>query len=57
MQLALIKCKVKIVILLVPKLTYMLTSNLLYVGASRAKKYCLGNTVTINRAIKKKGKL
>lgn len=49
--------QVKIVILLVPKAhTYMLTSNLLYVGASRAKEkcYCLGNTVTINRAIKKK---
>lgn len=47
----------KVVILVTPKAhTYMLTSNLLYVGVSRAKENCyhLGEVKTINTALKKK---
>jgi exodeoxyribonuclease V alpha subunit len=47
----------KIVILLTPKAhTFMLNSNLIYVGATRAeeKVYHLGEPSVINRAIKKK---
>ena len=47
----------KIVILLTPRAhTFMLNSNLLYVGESRAKKYCyhLGEVRTVNLALKKK---
>lgn len=44
-------------ILLIPKAhTFMLNSNLLYVGSTRARDrvYCIGEPTTINRAIKKK---
>lgn len=47
----------KVVILLTPRAhTFMLNSNLLYVGESRAKKYCyhLGEARTVNLALKKK---
>lgn len=47
----------KIVILITPKAhTYMLNSNLLYVGDTRAREkvFHIGNVSTINRAIKKK---
>lgn len=47
----------KVIILLTPKAhTYMLNSNLIYVGQTRAKEICyhMGEPVTINRAIKKK---
>lgn len=47
----------KIVILITPRAhTFMLNSNLLYVGESRAKKYCyhLGEVRTVNLALKKK---
>lgn len=47
----------KIVILLTPKAhTFMLNSNLLYVGESRAKEKCyhLGEIKTVNNALKKK---
>lgn len=47
----------KVVILLTPKAhTFMLNSNLLYVGQTRAKKrvYHLGEIETVNKAIKKK---
>lgn len=47
----------KVVILLTPKAhTYMLNSNLLYVGESRAKEKCyhLGEIKTVNTALKKK---
>ena len=47
----------KIVILLTPKAhTYMLNSNLIYVGQTRAKEKCfhMGEPFVINRAIKKK---
>lgn len=47
----------KVVILLTPKAhTYMLNSNLIYVGQTRAKErvYHFGEVETINRAIKKK---
>ena len=47
----------KVVILLTPKAhTFMLNSNLLYVGESRAKEKCyhLGEIKTINNALKKK---
>lgn len=47
----------KVVILLTPRAhTFMLNSNLLYVGESRAKKYCyhLGEVRTVNLALKKK---
>lgn len=47
----------KVVILLTPRAhTYMLNSNLLYVGISRAKEKCyhLGEIKTVNIALKKK---
>ncbi len=47
----------KVVILLTPKAhTFMLNSNLIYVGQTRAKEVCyhMGDPITINRAIKKK---
>ena len=47
----------KVVILLTPRAhTYMLNSNLLYVGISRAKEKCyhLGEIRTVNLALKKK---
>ena len=47
----------KIVILITPKAhTYMLNSNLLYVGDTRAREkvFHIGDVTTINRAIKKK---
>lgn len=47
----------KVVVLLTPKAhTFMLNSNLLYVGISRAKEQCyhLGEIKTINNALKKK---
>lgn len=47
----------KVVILLTPKAhTFMLNSNLLYVGESRAKEKCfhLGEVKTVNTALKKK---
>ncbi len=47
----------KVVILVTPRShTYMLNSNLLYVGISRAKEKCyhLGEVKTINNALKKK---
>lgn len=47
----------KVVILITPKShTYMLNSNLLYVGESRAKEKCyhLGEVRTVNNALKKK---
>ena len=50
----------KIVILLTPNAhTFMLSSNLLYVGLTRTKERCfhLGDIVTVNRAIKKKENL
>lgn len=50
----------KQVIVVAPKAhTFMLNSNLLYVGVTRAKERCflLGNIITINRAIKKKENL
>lgn len=51
---------VKQVIVLIPKAhTYMLTSNLIYVGITRARErvFMLGNHKTVNRAIKKKDNL
>lgn len=50
----------KQVIMIAPKAhTFMLNSNLLYVGATRARErvWCIGNIITINRAIKKKENL
>jgi exodeoxyribonuclease V alpha subunit len=50
----------KIVILLTPKAhTYMLNSNLIYVGQTRAREkvYHFGEPETVNRAIKKKADL
>lgn len=50
----------KQVIVIAPKAhTFMLNSNLLYVGVTRAKQrvWCIGNITTINRAIKKKENL
>lgn len=47
----------KIVIIVTPKAhTFMLNSNLLYVGESRAKEKCyhLGEIKTVNNALKKK---
>jgi exodeoxyribonuclease V alpha subunit len=47
----------KVVILVTPRShTYMLNSNLLYVGISRAKEKCyhLGEIRTVNNALKKK---
>lgn len=50
----------KIIILITPKAhTFMLNSNLIYVGQTRAKQrvFHFGETETINRAIKKKADL
>ena len=50
----------KIVILVTPSAhTYMLSSNLIYVGMTRMKEKCfhLGDKTTVNRAIKKKENL
>lgn len=50
----------KQIIMVAPKAhTFMLNSNLLYVGCTRAKErvFLLGNIATINRAIKKKENL
>ncbi|WP_297419200.1 AAA family ATPase [Clostridium sp.] len=50
----------KQIIMVAPKShTFMLNSNLLYVGGTRAKQrvFLLGNIITINRAIKKKENL
>lgn len=50
----------KQVIVVAPKAhTFMLNSNLLYVGCTRARErvYLLGNIITVNRAIKKKENL
>ena len=47
----------KVVILITPRShTFMLNSNLLYVGISRAKEKCyhLGEIKTVNNALKKK---
>ena len=47
----------KVVVLITPKAhSYMLNSNLLYVGESRAKEKCyhLGEIRTVNLALKKK---
>ena len=49
--------KFKVVILITPRShTFMLNSNLLYVGISRAKEKCyhLGEIKTVNNALKKK---
>ena len=46
-----------LVILITPSAhTYMLSSNLLYVGLTRTKQRCfhLGDITTVNRAVKKK---
>lgn len=51
---------IKIVILLTPQAhSYMLNSNLIYVGLTRMKEKCfhLGNIDTLNKAIKKKENL
>ena len=48
---------IKVVILLTPQShTYMLNSNLIYVGLTRMKEKCfhLGNVDTVNQAVKKK---
>ena len=48
---------IKVVILLTPQAhTYMLNSNLVYVGLTRMKEKCfhLGNVDTVNMAVKKK---
>lgn len=51
---------IKVVLLLTPAAhTYMLNSNLIYVGLTRMKERCFhfGDTTTVNRAIKKKANL
>lgn len=51
---------IKVVILLTPQAhTYMLNSNLVYVGLTRMKEKCfhLGNVDTVNQAVKKKANL
>lgn len=51
---------IKVVILLTPQAhTYMLNSNLIYVGLTRMKEKCfhLGNVDTVNLAVKKKANL
>ena len=48
---------IKVVILLTPQAhTFMLNSNLIYVGLTRMKEKCfhLGNVDTVNLAVKKK---
>jgi exodeoxyribonuclease V alpha subunit len=51
---------IKVVILITPSAhTYMLNSNLIYVGLTRMKERCFhfGDVTTVNRAIKKKANL
>lgn len=51
---------IKVVILITPQAhTYMLNSNLLYVGLTRMREKCfhLGNIDTVNQAVKKKANL
>lgn len=51
---------IKVVILLTPQAhTYMLNSNLIYVGLTRMREKCfhLGNVDTVNQAVKKKANL
>ena len=51
---------IKVVILITPSAhTYMLNSNLIYVGLTRMKERCFhfGDATTVNRAIKKKANL
>jgi exodeoxyribonuclease V alpha subunit len=51
---------IKVVILLTPQAhTFMLNSNIIYVGLTRMKERCfhLGNAHTVNQAIKKKANL
>lgn len=51
---------IKVVILITPQAhTYMLNSNLIYVGLTRMKEKCfhLGNIDTVNQAVKKKANL
>ena len=51
---------IKVVLLITPAAhTYMLNSNLIYVGLTRMKERCFhfGDTTTVNRAIKKKANL
>lgn len=51
---------IKVVLLITPTAhTYMLNSNLIYVGLTRMKERCFhfGDTTTVNRAIKKKANL
>lgn len=51
---------IKVVILLTPQAhTYMLNSNLIYVGLTRMREKCfhLGNIDTVNQAVKKKANL
>ena len=51
---------IKVVILLTPQAhTFMLNSNIIYVGLTRMKEKCfhLGNENTVNQAIKKKANL
>ena len=51
---------IKVVILITPSAhTYMLNSNLIYVGLTRMKDRCFhfGDVTTVNRAIKKKANL
>jgi exodeoxyribonuclease V alpha subunit len=51
---------IKVVILITPKAhTFMLNSNLIYVGLTRMKEKCfhLGNIDTVNSAVKKKENL
>lgn len=51
---------IKVVILLTPQAhTYMLNSNLIYVGLTRMREKCfhLGNVDTVNKAVKKKANL
>ena len=51
---------IKVVVLLTPSShTYMLNSNIIYVGLTRMKEKCfhLGNTKTVNVAVKKKANL
>lgn len=51
---------IKVVLLITPAAhTYMLNSNLIYVGLTRMKERCFhfGDTTTVNRAIKKKDNL
>ena len=54
------EASIKVVLLITPAAhTYMLNSNLIYVGLTRMKERCFhfGDTTTVNRAIKKKANL